>query len=534
MSAGEQMSECDLVMKGGITSGVVYPPAVLELAKKYRFRQVGGASAGAIAAATAAAAQCGEDAGAGGFARLQKVSTELAAKGKLRGLFQAPRDTRPLLHILFDLVGPAKSGAGVARFVFTLAGILLLRLPAAFLLGAVSTLLAALFFGGFVYGSLPGLPEGGGWGPLLARVLALAALGFVLAVLGGVGASLIRLCVLLTRAARGDSHLFGICPGTTPADGRPDQPALTDWLDRQLEYLAGRCQAGGALPAEPLTFDDLERRNVRLALMTTDLSQQRPYLFPLRQNVFLFRQDEMRRLFPGRVADWMVARQYRPNRNPLPEGSRYLFLPEGKLLPVLVAVRVSLSFPLLFSAVPLYTLKPDYYRRLREGGDPAVGEGDVQRHVFSDGGIVNNFPIQLFDEWLPRRPTFGINLSELPAEAFEGHDAAPAAERIKKDFQVTAAEPPEPPGGEPRPAAAAEAAAGPPPQAAQDPALLASVYLPKANQPRPADWQPFDWLVGLLKAVFFTAKDYHDTMQALLPGYRDRVVTIRFSADEGG
>ena len=31
-------AECDLVMKGGITSGIVYPPAVLELAPRYRFR----------------------------------------------------------------------------------------------------------------------------------------------------------------------------------------------------------------------------------------------------------------------------------------------------------------------------------------------------------------------------------------------------------------------------------------------------------------------------------------------------------------
>jgi Patatin-like phospholipase len=42
--------ECDIVMKGGISSGVVYPFAVVELAKTYCFRNVGGTSAGAIAA----------------------------------------------------------------------------------------------------------------------------------------------------------------------------------------------------------------------------------------------------------------------------------------------------------------------------------------------------------------------------------------------------------------------------------------------------------------------------------------------------
>jgi hypothetical protein len=40
---------CDIVMKGGITSGVVYPLAALELAKDHRFRNIGGTSAGAIA-----------------------------------------------------------------------------------------------------------------------------------------------------------------------------------------------------------------------------------------------------------------------------------------------------------------------------------------------------------------------------------------------------------------------------------------------------------------------------------------------------
>jgi hypothetical protein len=42
---------CDIVMKGGVTSGIVYPLAVCELAKTYTFKNIGGTSAGAIAAA---------------------------------------------------------------------------------------------------------------------------------------------------------------------------------------------------------------------------------------------------------------------------------------------------------------------------------------------------------------------------------------------------------------------------------------------------------------------------------------------------
>lgn len=40
-------TECDLVMKGGITSGIVYPLAVVEISKAFRLRSIGGTSAGA-------------------------------------------------------------------------------------------------------------------------------------------------------------------------------------------------------------------------------------------------------------------------------------------------------------------------------------------------------------------------------------------------------------------------------------------------------------------------------------------------------
>jgi len=50
-------------MEGGITSGIVYPPAALKLKEKYTFRNIGGTSAGAIAAAGIAAAEFNRDNG---------------------------------------------------------------------------------------------------------------------------------------------------------------------------------------------------------------------------------------------------------------------------------------------------------------------------------------------------------------------------------------------------------------------------------------------------------------------------------------
>lgn len=69
---------CDVVMKGGIASGVVYPLAIVELAKRFRFASVGGTSAGAHAAAAAAAAEYGRHVPGNGFARLALAPAEIA------------------------------------------------------------------------------------------------------------------------------------------------------------------------------------------------------------------------------------------------------------------------------------------------------------------------------------------------------------------------------------------------------------------------------------------------------------------------
>jgi predicted acylesterase/phospholipase RssA len=63
--------ECDIVMKGGVTSGVVYPLTVVELAKRYRLRSIGGTSAGALAAAITAAAEFNR--AGDGFGKIEKI-----------------------------------------------------------------------------------------------------------------------------------------------------------------------------------------------------------------------------------------------------------------------------------------------------------------------------------------------------------------------------------------------------------------------------------------------------------------------------
>ena len=89
---------CDVIMKGGITSGVVYPRALTELARQFRFSQVGGTSAGAIAASAAAAAEYGRHVPGGGFVLLAKLPDEV---GKiLFSLFQPTPALKPVFDIL--------------------------------------------------------------------------------------------------------------------------------------------------------------------------------------------------------------------------------------------------------------------------------------------------------------------------------------------------------------------------------------------------------------------------------------------------
>src|SRR4051812_50224180 len=93
--AAELADEADMVMKGGITSGVVYPLAVCELAKQYRFRNLGGSSAGGIAAGFASAAEDARD--TRGVQRLAPLP--LTLRTKLVAVFQPSPGTDPVLSL---------------------------------------------------------------------------------------------------------------------------------------------------------------------------------------------------------------------------------------------------------------------------------------------------------------------------------------------------------------------------------------------------------------------------------------------------
>ncbi|HXQ17634.1 MAG TPA: hypothetical protein VN814_23705, partial [Caulobacteraceae bacterium] len=123
--------ECDLILKGGLTSGVVYPYAILEIAKKYRLRSVGGTSVGAIAAGFAAAAEFARRSGCPqGFIRLQERCDALPARlsslfqpdPALRVLYEAgfamTKKDRKVLNVLWAVRGLIAVGAGLGAGIY--------------------------------------------------------------------------------------------------------------------------------------------------------------------------------------------------------------------------------------------------------------------------------------------------------------------------------------------------------------------------------------------------------------------------------
>src|SRR4051794_9825498 len=97
-------------MKGGITSGIVYPPAVCELASKYSFRNIGGTSVAAIAAVATAAAELGRRRGdAGSYDRLRTLPTQFAQPGFLSSLFRPDPDNERVMQLIWAAWQPSSA-----------------------------------------------------------------------------------------------------------------------------------------------------------------------------------------------------------------------------------------------------------------------------------------------------------------------------------------------------------------------------------------------------------------------------------------
>lgn len=479
--------DCDVVMKGGVTSGVIYPGALVELARTYRFRGLGGASAGAIGAAVGAAAEHGR--ASGGFEELAAIPGQLA-DGALGDLFQAQRSTKPLLRLAM---------AYLRRHSLVAVAVTAVRVfPVASVLGLVPG--AALM----VVGEHAGVFAG--W--------LLFAVGVLMAVLGVVVAIGLRVYRTATVAVPG--NLFGLCRGL----GAPEQPGFTDWLSAAIDRCAGVTGTG-----RPLTFGDLwgaygdreetPGRDIDLRMVTTCLSLGRPFELPMEARQFFYEPAVWRTLFPAYVMDELDAAA-----EPVPDPAQRLTgsqwesrlaarndrplrrLPEARALPVIVATRLSLSFPGLISAVPLWTIDRtddasrqalEQFRAAQRERAPYPLSGLAFHQVwFSDGGLCSNFPVHLFDATLPTRPTFAINLDRFPAGRVAVADESQNIQYARDNSQ----------GLEPR-------------------------YSPLPTSGLAA-------LTGFATLAVDTARNWQDSSHLTFPGYRDRIVQVLQTDLEGG
>jgi predicted acylesterase/phospholipase RssA len=465
MPGTQPRQKCDLVMKGGVTSGVVYPRAITQLSREYQFSSIGGTSAGAIAAAVTAAA---EYARAGGktdsFDIVEKLPDWLAdvapdkVHSNLFHLFQPLK----CLSKLYSVVVAGLGKTGIKRNLATLfTG--LLSFPVASILGT----LPGLFFAIIAWYVQP-------------KWLSTAGLVFsvLLIILGSLAGALVA---IVLQASHIPANGWGVCSGMTEKP-RGQSPALVPWLSTYLDNLAGKA------PREPLTFGDLQSRCVNLRMITTNLTNGRPYSMPFGEHThFFYKPEELEKFFPSYVVQWMNGHQgNRSSRDKDGEVERtgLSVFPDAANLPVIVAVRMSLSFPFLFCPIPLYGVDFGFGLKTADG----------KQHVpepcfFVDGGLANNFPLNLFDHPLPRWPTFGINLRDID----DG--------RHKQE-----------------------------------------VFIPCQNSGGLDEWWTrFDQekglggLVSFFGLLFDTSRNWRDNLQLSVPGYRDRVVHIGLDpAREGG
>jgi predicted acylesterase/phospholipase RssA len=560
----QPLLECDLIMRGGIASGLVYPTAVAELSKSYRFRGIGGTSAGAIAAAATAAAEYSrrENTHSAPFKRLAAIPEELAsrddgrlAKSKLFRLFQAQRGTKPFYDLAVTFMESKKERIDV-QFL-KLLGTLFMSFPSAAILGALPGFAAAYFFLAHVPFLNPDPPIGPalwlyaalfvvfaavlqlimtllfrGWSILIvtAAIVLLWLFGYfsgstadelkdilylggamLLTYIAAAGATLSSVFAAARRAQHQlPKNMYGMCSGCGPRrkDGTPQ---LTDWLHGLIQELAGR------KPTDPpLTIADLKgvdgensENSISIALMTTDVTRGTSHTYPQLEGVghwrgsLYFMASELKLLFPESVVDWMVSKSGKP-LDLVDEKGKPSDVTDVYRLPEPDDLPLLLGARMSMSFPFLLSSVPLYMPDKTDADEHPI---TLHKLWFSDGGLTSNFPIHFFDSMVPRRPTFGISLAYddnvIKDEANARLDSfVPSDDWMKFGKYVMM------------------------PSTNHEGAFLFARFCDFDNS-------TFR-LSGFFSALFDASRAWMDNELINMPGYRDRIVHVHLASNEGG
>ena len=404
-------------------------------------------------------------------------------------LFRPNRSTRPIFSFLIRLLNSPK---GENKLIVALQGLLLAH-PFWSLLGALVGLLAI------------------GLGIVL-RESWMLPLGVVFLLVLPIAAPALSLFRCFANAV--PENYFGMCTGLDDNDPN-DRAVLTSWLADMIDTVAGVADR-----IKPLTFGDLwsagnqtsvsaaaplpeaeedahlreserDARSINLEMITTNITHGRPYRFPFDTRLFYFSPQDLGKLFPPKTVKWMVEHARQPKdddeRARMHSAVPLVPLPEAEDLPIVVAARMSLSFPLLISAIPLYAIDWSLSYNQQHRTAPKF-----ERCWFSDGGLSSNFPIHLFDGPIPRRPTFGIDLQSFPADQAENE--MDQCENVWMPMNNK--------GG-----------------------ILESWT--RLNEAKPD-------LSGFIGAIVNAMQNWQDNTQSAVPGFRDRIVRVYLAGNEGG
>jgi predicted acylesterase/phospholipase RssA len=542
---------CDLVLTGGVTDGVIYPWAILELARAYRFKNIGGTSVGAMAAAVTAAAEYARRRGfLSGFNEVvltmpRELGEDVKGRTRIFTLFQPSSANQRLFKLFLAVFTPeglkstSKSSAPCPCVTTTASAVgkpsaidtsvnrvrqvlQIYRRP------ALCGLALGLLFAFVGAGSLLFALSESTLTLSVLKIIALAIIASVFLLLTLAGVLILVLAFILLEFYRDlvnglVPNGFGLCTGGHAAGVPDDEPSLVEWLHKGIQAAARKTLD------QPLTFKDLweapggpvqasapaaartqKTRSIDLRMITTNLTLGRPYGLPLDDETsrLFFKVKDLKSFFPEPVLNHLMrhSKRYRPAGPQDPPPSRrtrqILELPVGDL-PIVIAARLSLSFPVLFSAVPLWTIDYEPERKARR----------VRRCRFSDGGICSNFPIHLFDAAIPKWPTFGISITArsvfrkdpfvwLPRLHNQGR--GDCWNRFDDQVALTVRK--------------------------EVPPATCKEVPPATHKKVP----PLSRLGQFIMSIVNSGKDWDDDTAMRMPGTRDRVVRIYRKKEEGG